>query len=322
MIILAVESSCDEFSVSIMVDGTIKSNIISSQIKDHSVYGGVVPELASRLHVKNFSWVVKEAIKEAKIKIDDINYIAYTAKPGLIGSLIIGKLVAQTIALYLNKPILGLDHIQGHIYGANIEEKFTFPVLALVVSGGHTQIQYLKSPLNFEIIGTTQDDAIGECYDKVARALGLGYPGGPIIDQIAANGDPDFYKLPLIKNDKTLDFSYSGLKTASLNLLNKLKQNNEPLNLENFCASFQKAAIDALIIKLESAIKAYKPTTLTVAGGVSANKMLRKRIISIGSLYNIHRLILPKLEYCTDNAAMIAELCKEYLANKSRKTEG
>ncbi|QGS51544.1 tRNA (adenosine(37)-N6)-threonylcarbamoyltransferase complex transferase subunit TsaD [Spiroplasma tabanidicola] len=313
MNILAIESSCDEFSIAIMIDGKIKANIISSQIKDHTKYGGVIPELASRLHVKNFSYVLKEALYVANLKIEEINQIAYTANPGLIGSLIIGKMVAETLALYLDIPIMGLNHIQGHIYGAAIEEDFKYPVLALVVSGGHTQIVYLKESLNFEIIGTTQDDAIGECYDKVARAIGLGYPGGPKIDKLAQNGNENFYKFPIVKNDESLDFSYSGLKTASLNLINKLKQNKEEINLENFCASFQKSAIDNLMIKFEKAIKKFFPATITIAGGVSSNKMLRKKIFSISSMYNIDRTIVPKLQYCTDNAAMIAKLCNEYL---------
>ncbi|AOG60054.1 N6-L-threonylcarbamoyladenine synthase [Spiroplasma helicoides] len=316
MNILAIESSCDEFGVSIMVDGKIKSNIISSQIKDHEEFGGVIPELASRLHVKNFAYVLQTSLKEAGVKIEQINQVAYTAKPGLVGSLIVGKLVAQTIALYLDVPIMELNHLEGHIYAASIEEDFDYPVLALVVSGGHTQLVYIKKSLSFEIVGTTQDDAVGECYDKVARAVGLGYPGGPKIDKLAQEGNELKYKLPISKNDETLDFSFSGLKTASLNLINKIKQNNKELNILDFCASFQKTAIDTLVTKLEKAIKIYKPKTLTIAGGVSANKMLRKKIFEISSMYNIGRTIIPKIEYCNDNAAMMAKLCNEYLINK------
>ncbi|AGR40786.1 tRNA (adenosine(37)-N6)-threonylcarbamoyltransferase complex transferase subunit TsaD [Spiroplasma taiwanense] len=316
MKILAIESSCDEFSVSIMINGKIFSNIISSQIDDHAKYGGVIPELASRLHVKNFHWVLSKALKESDVKLEEIDQIAYTSNPGLIGSLIIGKLVAQTIASYLNKPIMDLNHIQGHIYAANIDEKFDYPVLALVVSGGHTQIQYIKEPLNFEIIGTTQDDAVGECYDKVARVLGLEYPGGPKIDELAQIGNSSKYTLPIPKQDGSLDFSFSGLKTASLNLINKLKLNNQEININDFCASFQKTAIASLINKLEKAIIKYNPKTLTVVGGVSANKSLRIDFFSIGKKYNINKLILPNLSYCTDNAAMIAELCNQYLMKK------
>ncbi|QEH61333.1 DNA-binding/iron metalloprotein/AP endonuclease [Spiroplasma chinense] len=316
MTILAIESSCDEFSVAIMVDGQIKANIISSQIEDHTIYGGVIPELASRLHVKNFGWVLSAAIQESQITFEQIDCIAYTANPGLIGSLIVGKLVAETLALYLNVPLMPLNHIQGHIYGANIEEKFEYPLLALVVSGGHTQIQYLEKPLDFKIIGTTQDDAIGECYDKVARSLGLGYPGGPKIDKFAQNGDENKYALPFPKNDSSYDFSYSGLKTASLNLINKLKQNGEEINISDFCASFQKTAVDTVISKLERAIKEFKPKSITVAGGVSANNLIRKKLNELGSMYNIDRIVIPNIKYCTDNAAMMAELCNEYLKIK------
>ncbi|WP_338985258.1 tRNA (adenosine(37)-N6)-threonylcarbamoyltransferase complex transferase subunit TsaD [Spiroplasma endosymbiont of Diplazon laetatorius] len=314
MKILAIESSCDEFSVSIMSDGKVLSNVISSQIKEHSEFGGVVPELASRLHVENFHWVLSESLKEAQIKLEEIEVISYTANPGLIGSLIVGKLVAQTLALYLDKPLMEMNHIQGHIYGANIEEKFEYPTLALVVSGGHTQIQILKQPLDFKIIGSTQDDAVGECYDKVARVLGLKYPGGPKIDELAKSGNENKYLLPISKNDETYDFSFSGLKTASLNLINKLNQNKEEININDFCASFQKTAIETLMIKFERAVKEFSPKTITVVGGVSANSRIRETFLEIGKKYQINKVIVPKMEYCTDNAAMIAELTNEYLS--------
>ncbi|AGR41796.1 tRNA (adenosine(37)-N6)-threonylcarbamoyltransferase complex transferase subunit TsaD [Spiroplasma diminutum] len=318
MNILAIESSCDEFSISIMSDSKILSNIISSQIKDHSKYGGVVPELASRLHVENFHWVLIEAIEKSEIQLEDIDYISYTSNPGLIGSLIIGKLVAQTLAMYLGKPLKEMNHIEGHIYGANIEEKFIYPVLALVVSGGHTQIQLLEKPLDFKIIGTTQDDAVGECYDKVARVLGLEYPGGPKIDILAREGNKNRYVLPISKNDGTYDFSFSGLKTASLNLINKLNQNKEEINIQDFCASFQNTAIETLMIKFRRAVKELKPKTITVVGGVSANSSIRNKFYDIAREYNIEKVIVPNMEYCTDNAAMIAELTKEYIRTESK----
>ncbi|QHX36339.1 tRNA (adenosine(37)-N6)-threonylcarbamoyltransferase complex transferase subunit TsaD [Spiroplasma sp. BIUS-1] len=316
MKILAIESSCDEFSISIMQDGNVLSNVISSQIKEHSEFGGVVPELASRLHVDNFHWVLTKSLYDSKVSLEEIDYISYTSNPGLIGSLIIGKLVAQTLAMFLNKPLMEMNHIQGHIYGANIEEKFEYPVLALVVSGGHTQIQWLEKPLDFKIIGSTQDDAVGECYDKVARVLGLKYPGGPKIDELSKKGDSSKYKLPISKNDNTYDFSFSGLKTASLNLINKLNQNKETLNIEDFCASFQKTAIETLMLKFEKAVNEYKPKTITVVGGVSANSSVRENIFKIGEKYKINKIIVPNMEYCTDNAAMIAELTNEYLKLK------
>ncbi|EOA07346.1 O-sialoglycoprotein endopeptidase [Mycoplasma yeatsii 13926] len=316
MKILAIESSCDEFSISIIYNGKILTNIISSQIKNHQEFGGVVPELAARLHVQNLNWVLQAAIKEANINIDEIDYVAYTQKPGLIGSLIIGKLVAETISLYINKPILALDHIQGHIYGASIEHEFIYPVLAMVVSGGHTQIELVNSPFDFQIIGSTSDDAIGECYDKVARVLGLSYPGGPVLDKLAMKGNKNAYNLPIAKNDNSYDFSYSGLKTACINLIHNLNQRNEKINLEDFAASFQHAATSIIEKKLEKAIIEFKPKTLTVAGGVSANSQVRKIILELGEKYNIKNTFVPKMSYCTDNAAMMAKLAYEKLNNK------
>lgn len=312
MIILAIESSCDEFSVAIQKDGVIISNIISSQIDEHTKHGGVVPELASRLHVQNFNWVLNDALDKSDIKMEQVDEIAYTQKPGLIGSLIIGQLVAKTLGDYYNIPVKGFDHIQGHIYAANIESKFVYPVLSLVVSGGHTQIIYIKEPLNFEVIGTTQDDAVGECYDKVARVLGLGYPGGPKIDKLSLLGESGRYDFPKIKTEGMYDFSFSGLKTASINLIHKVRQNNQTIHLENFCRSFQENAMETILTKFELAINDKKPATICVGGGVSANEYLRKRIFSIGKVYNVN-VSIPNMEYCTDNAAMIAELAYQYI---------
>ncbi|AGJ90540.1 tRNA (adenosine(37)-N6)-threonylcarbamoyltransferase complex transferase subunit TsaD [Mycoplasma putrefaciens] len=316
MKILAIESSCDEFSVSIIDNHQILTNIISSQIKDHQVFGGVVPELAARLHVQNLNWVLQAALKQANLEIEQIDYLAYTEKPGLIGSLIIGKLVAETISLYINKPILALDHIQGHIYGASIDHEFIYPVLAMVVSGGHTQIMLVNSANDFQVIGSTTDDAIGECYDKVARVLGLAYPGGPIIDKLAQQGNKNAYQLPIAKNDHSYDFSYSGLKTACINLIHNLNQKNQTINLKDFAASFQFAATSIVEKKLERAILEFKPKTLTVAGGVSANSQIRKIVLDLGKKYNIKNTFVPKISYCTDNAAMIAKLAYEKLLNK------
>jgi len=230
--------------------------------------------------------------------------------------LIIGKLVAETIAMYINKPLMPLHHIEGHIYGASIEHEFIYPVLAMVVSGGHTQIELVKSPNEFIIVGSTTDDAIGECYDKVARVLGMTYPGGPLIDKLAQQGNPNTYKLPLSKNDDSYDFSYSGLKTASINLIHNLNQKNEKVIVEDFAASFQQAATSMIRKKLEKAIVEFKPKTLTVAGGVSANSEVRKIILSLGEQYQIKNTFVPKMEYCTDNAAMIAKLAFEKLNTK------
>ncbi|SYV96493.1 o sialoglycoprotein endopeptidase(Glycoprotease) [Mycoplasma putrefaciens] len=230
--------------------------------------------------------------------------------------MIIGKLVAETISLYINKPILALDHIQGHIYGASIDHEFIYPVLAMVVSGGHTQIMLVNSANDFQVIGSTTDDAIGECYDKVARVLGLAYPGGPIIDKLAQQGNKNAYQLPIAKNDHSYDFSYSGLKTACINLIHNLKQKNQTINLKDFAASFQFAATSIVEKKLERAILEFKPKTLTVAGGVSANSQIRKIVLDLGKKHNIKNTFVPKISYCTDNAAMIAKLAYEKLLNK------
>ncbi|WP_338972499.1 tRNA (adenosine(37)-N6)-threonylcarbamoyltransferase complex transferase subunit TsaD [Spiroplasma endosymbiont of Panorpa germanica] len=318
MIILAIESSCDELSIAILNNGKVLTNIISSQIKDHQKFGGVVPELAARLHLENIEFVIKSALKEADLSINEIEAVGYTQTPGLIGSLIVGKIIAQTIARYLNVPLYPCHHILGHIYGASIEKEFVYPVLAMVVSGGHTQIQLLNSVEDYEIIGQTQDDAIGECYDKVARYLGLNYPGGPEIDKLAKSGNPDAYKLPIPKTENEFDFSYSGLKTACINLINKMKQNNQKINIADFSASFQKIAVEAIAEKFEKAVKKYQPKTITVAGGVSANSSIRQKIMEIGENNQINNIIIPKLEYCTDNGAMIGKLTQEMI-NISKK---
>ncbi|ATZ18189.1 tRNA (adenosine(37)-N6)-threonylcarbamoyltransferase complex transferase subunit TsaD [Mesoplasma melaleucae] len=313
MKILAIESSCDEFSISIIDDGKILTNIISSQIEQHVNFGGVVPELAARLHLENISWVIKAALDTTNTKVETIDYVAYTEKPGLIGSLIIGRLVAETIASYINKPLMPLHHIEGHIYGASIENEFIYPVLAMVVSGGHTQIEIVNSPNDFKVVGTTLDDAIGECYDKVARVIGLEYPGGPKLDKLAKEGNQTAFKFPISKNDESYDFSYSGLKTAVINLIHNLNQKNEEIPVADIAASFQYAATKIVETKLAKAIEEFKPKTLTVAGGVSANSEIRKIIIELGQKYGISNTFVPKMEYCTDNAAMIAKLAYEKL---------
>ncbi|AXK50772.1 tRNA (adenosine(37)-N6)-threonylcarbamoyltransferase complex transferase subunit TsaD [Spiroplasma alleghenense] len=318
MKILAIESSCDELSLAILDDGKVLTNIISSQIKDHQKFGGVVPELAARLHLENIEWVIKSALKEADLSINEIELVAYTKNPGLIGSLIVGKIIAETIGAYLEVPIMGCHHILGHIYGASIEEDFVYPVLAMVVSGGHTQIQLLRSVDDYEIIGQTQDDAIGECYDKVARYLKLEYPGGPIIDKLAQTGNPDEFKLPIPKTENEFDFSYSGLKTACTNLINKYNQNNEEINKADFAASFQKTAVQTICEKFEKAVIKYQPKTITVAGGVSANSLIRQKVVEIGKNNKIEHIIIPKLEYCTDNGAMIGKFAQEKI-NISKK---
>ena len=312
MTILAIETSCDETSICIFKDKKVKSNIIYSQIAKHNEYGGIVPEIASRLHTNNIGYVLKEAIKKSNTKIENIDYIAYTEKPGLSGALHIGKTCAQTLSLMLKKPLLPCHHIQGHIYSSAIDNEFQFPLLALVVSGGHTQIVLMKEHLDFKVLGETLDDAVGESYDKVARALGLEYPGGPIIDKLSKNGK-HIFELPLPKNDKTLDFSFSGLKVAVINLINKLKTRNLEFKIEDILYSFQIQAITILIKKLQIAIEKYKPKMITIVGGVSANSLLRKKIKEIKT---DAKIIIPDLKYCTDNAAMIARLTWQKINNE------
>lgn len=312
MIILAIETSCDETSIAIIKDNQILSNVVSSQISLHQKYGGVVPELAARAHSENISYVLASAIKEAQINLGEIDYIAYTSTPGLISCLHVGKVAADTIATYLKKPLISCNHLFGHIYASLIDHQWDFPVVALLVSGGHTQLFYLKKHLDFEILGQTLDDAVGECYDKVARMLGLTYPGGPEIDKLAKKGK-DTYQLPLPKNDKTLDFSFSGLKSAAAKIIN---QEKEKLNIINFSCSLQNTIIKILINKLVLAIEKYQPKTVVLAGGVSANSGLRTSFLNLKEKYPDINFIVPKLEYCTDNAAMIGILAREQIKQK------
>ncbi|WP_425380318.1 tRNA (adenosine(37)-N6)-threonylcarbamoyltransferase complex transferase subunit TsaD [Spiroplasma endosymbiont of Stenodema calcarata] len=316
MVILAIETSCDETSIAIYKDGKILANIISSQINEHTKFGGVVPELASRLHLKNFPYVFLDALKTAAISITDLQYIAYTAKPGLIGALHVGKIIAETLSIYLELPMLPLNHLYGHIYASAIDNTFSFPLLAVLVSGGHTQLILMRKHLEFEILGSTLDDAVGECYDKVARMLKLGYPGGPIIDKLASQGMTNTYHLPLPLNDQSYNFSFSGLKSAAANLITKT-QNKENLNLSNFCATFQQTCVDIIIRKTRLAIENFQPKMVTLVGGVSANTALRTAILALAS--PTLKILIPKLEYCTDNAAMIARLAAQELLEKQGK---
>ena len=300
MYILAIESSCDETSISIMDNGKIINNVIASQIDIHKEYGGVVPEIASRYHVTNFPFVFLEAMK--KIDISKITHVAYTNEPGLIGCLQIGYLVANAISISLGVPLVKIHHIIGHIYASAINNKIKYPSLALVASGGHTQLIELQSKNQIKLLGETQDDAVGEVYDKVGRKLNLGYPAGPKIDKLALLGIPNI-KFPIAKTHN-LNFSFSGLKSSIINYINNSKQKNEKININNVCASFQKIAIQSLIEKTKLALQNKSYKTLILAGGVSANSLLRKEFRKLHE-----NVIIPKLEYCTDNAAMIASAC-------------
>ena len=304
--ILAIESSCDDTSAAVCKDVKILANLIAGQ-KVHELWGGVVPELASRAHQLNIVPVVDAAIKQAGIKKEEINAIAFTRGPGLIGSLLVGVSFAKAFALALNVPLIEVNHMQAHILAHFIDNNPTFPFLCLTVSGGHTQIVLVKDYLDTEVIGETLDDAAGEAFDKCAKLLGLPYPGGPLIDQHAKKGDAFAFHFPEPQIEG-LDFSFSGLKTSVLYFLQKEQRKNPQFvaeNLDSLCASIQRTIIDILLKKLEKAAKQHSIEQLALAGGVSANSELRKRFAELGEK-NGWKTYIPKFEYCTDNAAMIA----------------
>lgn len=304
MIVLGVETSCDETSVSVVKDGKIVlSNEVLSQIDIHKAYGGVVPEIASREHVKGITYVFDQAITKAGIKYEDVDLIAVTEGPGLIGSLLIGVNAAKVISLNYHIPIIGVHHISGHIYANNIEHDMEFPLLALVVSGGHTELIIMKEHYDFEKIGETMDDAVGEAYDKVARVLDLPYPGGPQVDKLSVEGE-DVYHFPRPMIDsKDFNFSFSGLKSHVINLHHNLVQRKEEINKANFCRSFQEAVTDVLVKKTKDALEQYQVKQVIVAGGVAANKGLRTKMQKEITTVPVY---FPHIRYCTDNAAMIA----------------
>jgi len=315
MLILSIETSCDETACAITENGNkILANIIYSQIAVHQAFGGVLPEIASRCHAENITIVIDEALKEAKVTIDKIDLIAVTEGPGLIGSLLVGVNAAKALALAHNIPLIGVNHLSGHIYAATASKAMIFPVLALVVSGGHTELILMKGHHDFQIIGKTLDDAAGEAYDKIARVLGLGYPGGPIIDELAHTGK-DTYSLPRVFLEKdSYDFSFSGLKSSVINLVNQKKMKNENIIKEDLCASFQESVTEVLVEKTFRAAKEFNVKQVIIAGGVAANKGLRTKLIN--KISDVP-LILPPLILCTDNAAMIG-LSAYYLAKKNK----
>ncbi|MGI6768030.1 MAG: tRNA (adenosine(37)-N6)-threonylcarbamoyltransferase complex transferase subunit TsaD [Bacilli bacterium] len=307
MIVLGVETSCDETAVAVVKDGKeVLANVVYSQIKYHKDYGGVVPEVASRHHIRKITLVFEQALREANLKPEDIDLVAVTARPGLIGSLIVGINAAKAFALAHELEYIEVDHIKGHIYANYIENDFHFPLLALVVSGGHTELVLMKDYYNFEILGETLDDAVGECYDKVGRVMGLDYPAGALVDKLAHQGNPN-YQLPLIFLQKDeYNFSFSGLKSAVLNLLNNAKMKGETVNYADLACSFQNSAVRVLTAKTIQAAKEYQVAQIIVAGGVAANRGLREALTeAVKDLDNV-RLSFPSLKYCTDNAAMIA----------------
>ncbi|MBR6071229.1 MAG: tRNA (adenosine(37)-N6)-threonylcarbamoyltransferase complex transferase subunit TsaD [Acholeplasmatales bacterium] len=304
MLVLGVESSCDETSVSVVRDGKeVLSNVINSQIKIHEKFGGVVPEVASRHHVYQITLVFMEAIKEANVKPEDIDLVAVTMGPGLIGSLLVGVNAAKTFAMMYNKKLIAVHHLAGHIYANAIEHEMKFPLVALLVSGGNTELIYMKDHFDFEIVGETLDDAVGEAYDKVARVVGLPYPGGPHVDRLAHLGH-DTYHLPRVYlDDGSYNFSFSGLKSAVINLNHNANQRGEKIDVNNLCASFQDSVTEVLVRKTLKLAKERGVNNIIVAGGVSANRGLKERFMAEGEGFNI---AIPSIKYCTDNAAMIA----------------
>ena len=303
IITLGIESSCDETSVAVVKNGReVLSNIIDTQIPIHEKYGGVVPEIASRNHIEAISRVTKLALKEANITFEDIDAITPTYGPGLVGALLVGLSYAKALSFAIDKPLVGVNHIQGHIAANYITYKeLEPPFLCVLISGGNTQIVNVKSYTEFEVIGKTRDDAIGEAFDKVARVVGLGYPGGPKVDKLAKEGEP-IYKLPKTHFENSLDFSFSGIKTAVINL----NHNTPDINKANLCASFQKAVTEVLVENVEQAIKQTGSTKLAIAGGVSANSYIRNAMLELEKDIKGLKVYLPDMKLCTDNAAMIA----------------
>ncbi|UTB80285.1 tRNA (adenosine(37)-N6)-threonylcarbamoyltransferase complex transferase subunit TsaD [Staphylococcus carnosus] len=304
-LILAIESSCDETSASVIKNGEeILSNTVLSQIESHKRFGGVVPEVASRHHVEGITTTIEEALNTADTSMEEIDAVAVTEGPGLIGALLIGINAAKALAFAYDKPLVPVHHIAGHIYANNLEEPFEFPLMALIVSGGHTELVYMKDHLSFEVIGETRDDAVGEAYDKVARTIGLSYPGGPQVDKLAAEGE-DTYDFPRVWLEQdSFDFSFSGLKSAVINKLHNLKQKNEAIIPENVATSFQNSVVEVLVGKAIKACETYNVHQLIVAGGVARNKGLRQELKKACAEHDI-KLSIPSPKLCTDNAAMI-----------------
>lgn len=305
--ILAIESSCDETAAAIVQnDNQLLASVVATQIDVHKEFGGVVPEVASRIHVENISMVIEECLRKANLEVDDIDAIAITQGPGLVGSLHVGVQAAKTLAWAYHKPLVPIHHIAGHIYANALVETLQFPLMALVVSGGHTELVYMEDEWSFKILGTTQDDAIGEAFDKVGRVLQTPYPGGVYIDKMAQVGKP-IYTLAKPKTEDAMDFSFSGLKSSVLQFIDRCKRKNETFVKEDLAASFQETALQVLIERSCIALDKYHPAMFVLAGGVAANSGLRKKINEeVAKKYPDTKFVIPPLSCCTDNAAMIA----------------
>jgi N6-L-threonylcarbamoyladenine synthase len=317
--ILAIETSCDETSVAIVKNRQVLSNIVSSQIPLHQRYGGIVPEVASRQHVETINAAIAKALQDANLNWSGIDGIAATCAPGLVGALLVGLTTAKTLALLHRKPLIGVHHLEGHIYASYLTASdLQPPFLCLLVSGGHTSLIYVKDCGHYETLGQTRDDAAGEAFDKVARLMDLGYPGGPVIDRLAKQGNSSAFSLP--EGQVSLpeggfhpyDSSFSGLKTAVLRLTQKLKQENETLPVEDLAASFQETVAKALTKRTIACALDYGLSTIAIGGGVAANSGLRQHLQAAAEAHNLH-VIFPPLKFCTDNAAMIACAASDHL---------
>lgn len=316
MYILAIESSCDETSMSIIKDGVEEiCTVTNTQIDIHKEFGGVVPEIASRSHIENVTIVLDELLSRSNFTIDMIDAIGVTYGPGLIGSLMIGLQCAKTISLVTGKPLIPVHHIAGHIYANNLEKRLEFPLIALVVSGGHTDLVYMKEDYSFRRIGSTLDDAVGEAYDKVAKVCGLEYPGGPKVDKLAKEGQ-DTYDLPYPLDDDTYNFSFSGIKSAVVNIVHNETQRGNEIRVADMCTTFQNRVVSVITKKTIKALKEYNCKNLVLAGGVAANSGLREKLNEACRKENIN-FSYPRIAYCTDNAAMIGAAA--YYAHKKGK---
>lgn len=307
MIVLGIESSCDETAVAIVKDKKeVLSSVVATQIDVHKEFGGVVPEVASRIHVENISICIEKALKEANMSMEDVDVVAVTKGPGLIGCLHVGVQAAKTLAFAYHKPLVPVHHLAGHIYANELVVDMKYPVLALIVSGGNSELVYMKDEHSFEILGETQDDAIGEAYDKVARVLGLGYPGGPKIDKLAKEGKP-IYSLPQPKTEGRYDFSFSGLKSGVLQFVKRMERTNQTFDMADLAASFQETALNEIFSRVTRVLDDHPEIRhFVVGGGVSANSRLREKVDELRIRYPNVEFTVPPMYCCTDNASMIA----------------
>lgn len=320
-LILAIESSCDETSVAVIQNGKqILSNVVASQVKSHMRFGGVVPEVASRHHVEQITQVIQLALEQAELEdISQLDAIAVTQGPGLVGPLLIGVTAAKTLAFLYDKPLLSVNHLAGHIYAGHLVKELEFPLLALIVSGGHTELVYMDQHNNFEVIGETQDDAVGEAYDKVGRLMDLPYPAGKYLDELAQTGNPKAYNIPrAMIAENNLDFSFSGMKSAVMNIVHNANQRGESINKEGMAASFQAAAVEVLITKVEKALlERPEISQFVLAGGVAANSGLRSALEKLlADKFPAVELVMPPLFLCGDNAAMIGAAAHQLYIRK------